>query len=335
MIYNIKEAPIRVFGIPYFEEKHVYERLPEALRNELPSAMTFLGRRTPGARAAFRTDSEHITVRMTLETLSVDIGMALFACQAVNVMIGERGKERFAGIAVPPDYNTKTCEKTFTKSPDEKEVTLYLPRNEVISDVEIELDDGATIEAPTPYKNGTMLLYGSSITEGGCPANGTNVYPAILSRNLDMDYYNFGFSGSAKGELPMADYINQVMTDHKVDLFVYDYDHNAPSADHLRKTHEPFFKRIREKHPTLPVIIMTRPDFDYDPASAERREVIRQTYENAVAAGDKFVRFIDGETFFGKEERHLCTIDTCHPNDLGFVRMAHVIEPVVKELMGL
>ena len=334
MKYNIKDAPIKVFGIPYFEEKHIYERVPEKLREELPS-LSFLGRRCPGARAALRTNAEHFTVRMTFETLSMDIGMALYACQAINVMIGPRGRERFAGIVVPPDYNTKTCEKTFTKRSDEEEITLYLPRNEILSDVEIELDDGAWVDSPTPYKNGTMLLYGSSITEGGCPANGTNAYPTLLSRSLDMDFYNFGFSGSARGELRMADYINEVMADHGVGLFIYDYDHNAPSADHLRETHEPFFRRLREKNPTMPIIIMTCPDFDYRPDAAERRAVIRATYENAVAAGDKNVRFIDGETFFGKEERQMCTIDTCHPNDLGFVRMAHVIEPVVRELMRL
>ncbi|MBQ2709949.1 MAG: hypothetical protein IJF67_16870, partial [Clostridia bacterium] len=64
-----------------------------------------------------------------------------------------------------------------------------------------------------------------------------------------------------------------------------------------------------------------------------RRAVIRKTYDNAVARGDKNVWFIDGESFFGDIDRELCTCDRCHPNDLGFYRMAAVVEPVVKAIL--
>jgi hypothetical protein len=127
----------------------------------------------------------------------------------------------------------------------------------------------------------------------------------------------------------MADLINKI----PMGLFVYDYDHNSPSAEHLAETHVPFFARIREKNPTLPIIMMTKPDFDYDPNAAARREVVRRTYDHAVAAGDKNVWFIDGESFFGDTDRHLCTVDCCHPNDLGFMRMAQVVEPLVKQIL--
>ncbi|MBQ8551546.1 MAG: hypothetical protein IJ428_01895 [Clostridia bacterium] len=50
--------------------------------------------------------------------------------------------------------------------------------------------------------------------------------------------------------------------------------------------------------------------------------MIRATYNNAVAAGDKNVYFIDGETFFGDTDREFCTNDRIHPNDLGLYRMA-------------
>lgn len=62
--------------------------------------------------------------------------------------------------------------------------------------------------------------------------------------------------------------------------------------------------------------------------------MIRATYENAIAAGDKNVYFIDGETFFGADERMACSNDCTHPNDLGMYRMAQVVEPVVRGAMG-
>ena len=328
--YNCFDEPIKVFGIPFFEEKRKFERLPEQLRAKM-SNLEFLGRRCPGARIGFRTDAEEFTVKIYLKTLSLDIGMSIYSCQSACVMIGDRQNSVFAALINPPNYNTKVFEKTVKKSSNMEEVTIWLLRNEEIDNVEIIMPDYACVEGPTPYKYGKALYYGSSITEGGCCCNVTNGYNALLSRWLDLDYYNFGFSGKARGELEMADYINTI----DMSLFVMDYDHNAPNVEHLRNTHEPFFKRIREVNPKLPILILSKPDFDYTEDGKERRAVIENTYNNAVKAGDKNVYFVDGETFFGEHDRHLFTIDRTHPNDLGFYRMASVILPRMKKILNI
>lgn len=327
--FSYKDKPIEVHGVPFFEKTGVLERLPEDVRKAVPSFEAF-GKRCPGARICFRTNSPKILLKMTLKTLSWDIGMSIYDCQAANVMIGDRQNARFAGLLHPQDYDTMVCEREFLKDSSMEDITIWLPRNEEIADFTISVEDDALIESPTPYKYPPMLYYGSSITEGGCCCRVTNAYNAIISQHLDIDYYNLGFSGGAKGELEIADYINTI----PMSIFVYDYDHNAPNVEHLENTHEVFFKRIREKNPELPVVILTKPDFDYDSQSAERRAVIYKTYENAVNSGDKNVYFIDGQTFFGDSDRHFCTCDCCHPNDLGFYRMAQVIEPVIRQILG-
>ena len=50
----------------------------------------------------------------------------------------------------------------------------------------------------------------------------------------------------------MADYINTI----DMGVFVYDYDHNAPTVEHLANTHKPFFDRIRQAHPDIPILMM-------------------------------------------------------------------------------
>lgn len=326
---SIYDRPDCVFGIPFFKEKRILERVPEDVRRQVPS-LEFLGRRPVGARMAFRTDAERFTVRITFETLSFDIGMSVFACQSANVLIGERRASRLAALVCPPNYDAKVCEKEIEKPAGTEEVTVCLPRNEIVSNLEIILPDGARFDPPTPYTySKPMLFYGSSITEGGCASRLTNAYTAILSRWLDADYYNFGFSGSCKGETEMADYIGTV----EKSVFIYDYDHNTPSVEHLKNTHEAFFKRIRAKEPGLPVVILSRPDFDGNMDAPARRDIIRATWENAVKAGDRNVWFIDGETFYGAEDRDLCTVDGCHPTDLGFYRMAKTVYPVLDAIL--
>ena len=323
------DEPLKVYGVPFFEEKRRLERLPDEVIEKLPH-LHFLGKRCPGGRVALKTDSASFTVRVSLNTLGVDVGLSLYSCQSAQIMVGERNNCRHIGLVNPPDYNTKVFEKTFTKAPTLEQITIYFPRNEVIDNIEIMVEDNATVTEPTPFKySSKAVFYGSSITEGASPCCSTNAYEAILSRWLDFDFYNMGFSGNAKGELDMADYINTL----DMDIFFYDYDHNAPTVEHLAATHKPFFERIRKKHPEIPVVMMTRPAEIYTDILKARREVVRATYEWARSNGDGNVYFIDGEQFYGEDNRNMCSFDNTHPNDLGFYRMSKVIYPVLKEIL--
>ncbi len=328
--YTHSDSPLQIFGAPLFASEGSLARLPDDLIAQLP-LLAHLGRRCPGGRVAFQTDSPIFTVKVALKTLSADLGMSIYACQSAQVMLGERAAARHLGVVNPPNYRTKVFEKTFEKAPVMEQITVYFPRNEIIDFIEISVADDALMAPPTPYAYAKpVVFYGSSITEGGCCCNVTNAYNAILSRWLDFDYINLGFSGSALGESVMADYIASM----DMSAFVYDYDHNAPTVEHLTETHKPFFDRIRAAHPDLPILMMTRPAEVYNDEYKARRAVVRSTYEAAIAAGDRNVYFIDGEAFYGDTDRNLCSADDCHPNDLGFYRMALVIRPVLEKMLS-
>jgi len=121
--------------------------------------------------------------------------------------------------------------------------------------------------------------------------------------------------------------------------FVLDYDHNAPTPEHLQNTHYPFYKAVREQQPELPILMMSKPDFDSDYTEAAmeenriRRDIVKATYEKALSEGDKKVWFLDGQTLFGDTDRDSCTADGCHPNDLGFYRMAERVLPYLREML--
>ena len=101
---------------------------------------------------------------------------------------------------------------------------------------------------------------------------------------------------------------------------------------------------MREKSPDLPVIMATKTDIPRSPDAerdtAARRRAVYETYENALKRGDRNVMFIDGGTVF-TEALNLtapadsCTVDGCHPNDLGFACMAKVYGDAIKNMLGL
>lgn len=67
----------------------------------------------------------------------------------------------------------------------------------------------------------------------------------------------------------------------------------------------------------------------YDPS---RREIVRRTYEHAVARGDKNVYFLDGASFFEEVPYDLCTIEGIHPNTMGMYLMAEGFYKVLKDI---
>ncbi len=336
--YSFTEAPIQICGLDHIDPANQnYWRMHDEDSAKVSEAVQGRSKTAGGGRVRFRTNAAKISIRITVHTLGVDLCIPLPGSAGLDVYTGTGMGAKYRGYVCPTNYTDKTQEKEIWLHPEFQgdkisDVVLNLPRNERLAGVEIGIPDDCTIEAPLPFTSAEKLLYyGSSITEGGCASRPGNAYTAMVARWLDCDYQNLGFSGVARGEEAMAEHIAK----QDCTIFVMDYDHNAPDARHLEATHEPFYKIIRNARPTLPIIMMSKPDFDADPVgNAKRRDVIYRTFVNARMAGDENVYFIDGESFFGLLGRDSCTIDNCHPNDLGFFRMAEQVYRVIASIIS-
>jgi lysophospholipase L1-like esterase len=208
---------------------------------------------------------------------------------------------------------------------------LYFPLYNDVQSLKIALDEDAEVGQGRVHRDILPILYyGSSITEGGCASRPGNSYQAILTRRLDVDHINLGFSGNGRGEQTMARYIAGL----DMGVFVLDYDYNCLSIDHLWQTHKPFYQTIRQVNPDLPIIMISSPTVIKEPHKfEERRRAVRATYEYALENGDKNVYFIDGGELFAGECWDSCTVDGVHPNDFGFFRMAMRIEKELKPIL--
>ena len=204
---------------------------------------------------------------------------------------------------------------------------IYLPLYSAVNEIFIGVKKGSTFEPAVAYKHKKpVLFYGSSITQGGCASKPGDDYIGRISRMLDTDFVNFGFSGNAKAEKVIAEYIAK----QDPSVFVLDYDHNAPDADYLKKTHFALYKTIRAAHPATPIVMMTMPTID-----KQRRTEIIKSYEKAKNNDDKNVYFVDCYGCFGKLKNGECgTVDDCHPDSLGFLRMAERVYPILNKLLN-
>lgn len=318
--YKIDEVPFKIYGV--FRENGKYRRMPESVAKNVSEGVYTLHSNTAGGRVRFVTDSTYIAIHAKMDGLGKMPHFALTGSIGFDLYVDNY----YAKTFVPPFYIEDGYESIFEfEKKEEREITINFPLYSNVSELYIGLQETSLLAEAKPYKNTKPIVYyGSSITQGGCASRPGMAYQSIVSRNFDYDYINLGFSGNAKAEDEMIEYIKNL----DMSIFVYDYDHNAPTVEHLAKTHEKMFKAIREKNPLLPVIIMSRPKHFLTEEEKTRRSIIETTYLNAVAAGDKNVYFIDGEAL-----TDLCkdsgTVDNCHPTDFGFASMAKALTEVI------
>ena len=321
--FDIEQKPFKIYGV--FKENGRYLRMPEEVAKTVSEKVYHLNEQTVGGRVRFVTDSSYIAIKVRQSKINIGARTTLISTMGFDLYVGNEFVKPF----IPPMDSKDGFESIIEFSTNEKrEITIHFPRASSVEDVYIGVQKDAVIEEPTPYKNTKPIVYyGSSITHGACASRTGMIYQNIISRRFNYDYINLGFSGNARGEQEISDYIKNL----DMSLFVLDYDHNAPTPQHLRETHERFYRNVREKNPELPIILMSRPKFELNEGETERLEIIKTTFKNAVDSGDKNIYLLDN-----KDLTSICkndgTVDGCHPTDFGFVSMAKALGDLIEKL---
>lgn len=314
-------------GVYFEEETKRWTRLPSSVAAATNKGVEYLAHYTAGGRLCFKTDSPYLAVHCKVNGQGKGwSGAASFDCYI-------DGEFRRIFQAIPIDEPIKLLSQISCRDDGKvHQMVLHLPSYAEIEDLLIGVKSGSVLQAANPYEDTLPILYyGSSITQGAFASRPGLSYQNYICRETMIDYINLGFSGSAKGEPAIREYLASL----ECSIFVMDLDHNLATPQELKAVHEPMYRAFRATHPTTPVIFISRPD-DYDGVQLrlEMRDVILENYEKALSEGDKNLYFIDGETIFGHENRQDCSLDGVHPNDLGFYRFYRTLCPLIKKILN-
>ena len=325
--YDVKEPPFQIYGV--FYEDGMFRRMPEAVARTVSPRVHALHSNTAGGRVRFTTDSPYVAIHAQMPHVGKMGHFALSGSAGFDLYV-QYEEPRYIKTFVPPfsiedGYEAilefDTCQM--------RQITINFPLYSDVSQLYIGLSENASVCPGRPYKHTKpVVYYGSSITQGGCASRPGSCYEAIVSDRLDCDYINLGFSGNAKAEDEIAEYISNL----DMSVFVYDYDHNAPTVEHLQKTHERMFRIIRKKNPDLPIVMMSRPKYYLTKAEETRLEIIKATYDHAKQNGDQNVYLIDNR-MLTQLSGNSGTVDNCHPTDFGFASMAKAVGDVLEKLL--
>jgi hypothetical protein len=326
---------LTVNGLPWWNETRPdLIRLPERYRDRVRPPVWGLAQSPSGARIRFATDTTSLAIRAHWPRLHHMNNMPRIGQLAIGVWVdGEYWRPVF-----PAGDEHDLEQVAFGGMPAQRrEICLYLSLYAPVQVRAVGLSDGASIEAPAPFAvDRPVAYYGSSITQGGCATRPSMSYQAIVSRALNVDFVNLGFSGNGRGEPELA----EAMAEIDASCYVIDFAVNCPTLEECEERYAPFLARIREDRPETPIICVT-PIFStneiLNPDGAKQepmRETIRAAVNERIEAGDENIRLVEGYDMLGPDNRE-GLVDLTHPNDIGFASMAQGLRPHLAAALGM
>lgn len=327
-----------------------YTRLPASMQGKVRKAVWDLGQNSSGIAVRFRSDSKCIGARWKLLN---NFGMAHMAATGVKGLdlyaLGDDNQWHFAGTAQP---NGKVSSNVFIRKMDGRmrEYLIYLPLYDGVTSLEIGIDSTARIMQPENPSllppaaenpaEGAILVYGTSVTQGGCATRPGMSFTSILERKLHRQTINLGFSGNGRMDGIIAEAIAGV----PASVFVIDCLANC-DYDIVRDSTEYFIRTIAEANPQTPILMLSNYCYPYHWLDAQFREDAAK--ENALwkefcdrlrKEGYKNIRYIDlysdcnmKKSAIGPD--HEGTVDGVHMTDLGFLRYAETLLPYLEKAL--
>ncbi|MBR4767374.1 MAG: hypothetical protein IK088_00175, partial [Lachnospiraceae bacterium] len=252
----LPSAPFEIDGL-YHAVSGDYSRLPKETAFQCNEPVQQMFTCTSGGRIRFRTDSERIIIKCTMpDPMTPMPHMAFTGSNCFDLYADGSYVNAFRpGMTVSGAHLSRSVYfvahgyEALMRLPGRRmrEILIHFPLYARVTDIWIALEEGASLEAPSPYLiSDPIVFYGTSVTQGGCVSHAGNNYPALLSGWLNADFINLGFSDGGRGDQAMAEYLK----DLPMSVLVLNYDENVRSED-IGGIYEPFFRAIREKRPDL------------------------------------------------------------------------------------
>ena len=321
-------------GKGWADTKDFYDRLSARAEKNVRLPVWNLSHDSAGMCVRFVTDATAISARWTLrkELLALP-HMPASGVSGVDLYVRDEAKWAWLGSGRPDKFPTNERQLVKDLRQERREFILYFPLYNGVTEMQIGVAPDAHFEAAPARTNKPMLFYGTSILQGGCASRPGMAYPAILGRRCDWPALNLGFSSNALSEPEIA----RLFAELDPAVYVLDPLPNM-GAESVRERSANFIQTLRKAHPQTPIVLVENVEYPdgkfveprhkrYSEANAELKKI----YERLVREGDRKLFYVPGEKLFGSDGE--ATVDGTHPTDLGFLRMADAIEPILQRAL--
>ncbi len=325
----------------YHQEKN-YKRLPAEYEGIVRPAVWDLSTSSSGISIWFRTNSPAIGAKWELFKDKEMANMTKIGSSGIDLYCYVDGKWQYVNSGAPKGVEN---EKLLISDMDTayKDFLINLPLYNGVGKFEIGIVKGYSVMKSEMGNNGKgpIVFYGTSITQGASASRPGMAYPSIISRNLNIETINLGFSGNGKFE----EAVGQALCETGAGLIVLDCTPNS-SPGLIRENALKLLLQIRECMPNVPILLVEsimREFAHFKKSGAtvfggkkyieSQNSELRATYDKARSMGVEKLYYLESEGFIGSD--HEATTDGSHLSDLGMVRIADKIQNKIIEILGL
>jgi hypothetical protein len=338
--YDLQKQPVPVLhGQRWGEEqKGSYGRLPDRAKDKVRPDVWSLSRQCAGLSVRFFTNAPEIRVcyqvtekqsfpHMTATGVS---GLDLYTVDEHGKALWSAGGYSF-GDTVKFSFNKLT---SFAEGTKGREYQLFLPLYNHVKWMELGLPEDSELSWITPSDELPIVVYGTSIAQGGCASRPAMAWTGILERELMFPVINLGFSGNGLLEKEVLNFINEI--DAK--LYILDCLPNlvGKTANEIENSVVDAVLQIRSKH-QAPVLLVEHPG--YTDGFVDKKKY--DSYHRANDASKVALKRLKDQgvhnIFYLKYEAINMpmdgTVDGIHPTDYGMRAYADAYEKVIREIL--
>ncbi|MFI5451404.1 SGNH/GDSL hydrolase family protein [Pedobacter sp. UC225_61] len=315
-----------------------FQRLPNALKDEVRPPVWALSQNTAGEYIEFSTTAKKIKIRYQV---SGSLNMPHMPSTGVSGVDLYAHNEKGIWDWSPGTYAFKdTVTYTFDNlaAKHGKIFRLYLPLYNSVKWLEVGVDEGTPLTFLPINSQKPIVVYGTSIAQGGCASRPGLAWPSIFGRKINTPVINMAFSGNGRLETPIINHIAQI--DAK--LFILDCMPNLGSRtlypeDEIRKRINEAVTTLQKKQPKAPILLVEHSgggsehvlDTVKNTEFRTSSQILAKIYNELKAKGIKNIHLLTTkEIGMGIES----TVDGAHPNDIGMMEHALAFEKKYREL---
>lgn len=317
-----------------------YTRLPVRAKDNVRVPVWDLSQNSAGLAIYFKTNAAKIQVRYKLSNGMIQMphmpatgvsGLDLYA-------IDNKGNQHIVnGSYKIKDTSTYTYDDIYYDSQNESgfEYRLYLPLYNGVKWLEIGIPDSSKIKFLPIVKDMPIIVYGTSIAQGGCASRPGMGWTNIVSRKLNKPVINLAFSGNGPLEKVIVDYINEI----DAALYIYDCLPNMGTLTMNEIYNRVIYgvKKIRQKH-TTPILITEHIGLRNESTNQKSEQdvlnmnsAVLKAFRQLQKEGIKNIYYLTRAEINFPEDG---SVDAIHPNDLGMQAYADAYLKTIRKIFS-
>lgn len=314
------------------EVKDFYDRLPARGEKTVRKPVWDLSRNSAGLQLRFVSNAPEIIIKY-----SVAGGLQMPHMPATGVsgvdLYARDDRKKWLWAAGKFSFGDTITYRFNNLSPVRREYILYLPLYNTVRWMQLYVPKGTEFTPLPASTQKPVVVYGTSIAQGGCASRPGLAWTNILSRRINSPVINLAFSGNGKLEPELIDLLAEI--DARV--YVLDCLPNLTpgySDGELKKRILNAVLRLQSKRPFTPILFTEHDGYTDGGINAVRyhdytsvNKVLDETLDSLKHKGYKRLFLLKKEDINQDIET---MVDGTHPNDIGMMRYADAYEKKLK-----